>query len=151
MSGVTVVVKTAKWFTRGALVALEHRSSAGSGSPARAANHPFVGISDILNIGRRSSVSTAVSGKLGKRGTLVIPAELRRRYGLREGSMFIAEATDQGILIKPAVAVPVEVYTPERKAEFLLSTAVDEADYVAARAVVEELGLDPDAIEHHRP
>ncbi|MBW7916313.1 MAG: AbrB/MazE/SpoVT family DNA-binding domain-containing protein [Trueperaceae bacterium] len=96
-------------------------------------------------------MSTAVSGKLGKRGTLVIPAELRRRYGLREGSMFIAEATDQGILIKPAVAVPVEVYTPERKAEFLLSTAVDEADYVAARAVVEELGLDPDAIEHHRP
>lgn len=94
---------------------------------------------------------SAVSGKLGKRGTLVIPASLRRRFGMTEGSMFIAEATDQGILIRPAMAVPIELYSPERKAELLLSSAVDEEDYRQARVEVEKLGLDPDSIEHSRP
>lgn len=95
-------------------------------------------------------MAATVAGKLGKRGTLVIPAALRRRYGLGEGSMIIAEATEQGILIRPAIAVPIEMYSPERKAELLLSSAVDEQDYLAARAEVEKLGLDPDTIEHVR-
>ncbi len=42
-----------------------------------------------------------------------------------------------------------EVYSPERKAEFLLTNAVDSADYAAARRRVrEEFGLDPDAVPH---
>jgi len=36
-----------------------------------------------------------------------------------------------------------EVYTPERKAEFLLSDAVNAADYRAALTDVKALGLDP--------
>jgi AbrB family looped-hinge helix DNA binding protein len=91
------------------------------------------------------------SGRIGKRGTLVIPARLRRRFGITEGSTVIAEETDEGILIRPAVTVPIEMYSPERRAEFLLSNAVDEEDYARARAEVEKLGLDPDAIRHHRP
>lgn len=43
-----------------------------------------------------------------------------------------------------------EVYTPERKAEFLLSNAVDVADYQAVRETEIELGLDPDKIPHLR-
>lgn len=96
-------------------------------------------------------MATPISGKLGKRGTLVIPAALRRRFGMTEGSMYIAEETEQGILIRPAVAMPVEMYSLERKAEFLLSNAIDAADYAAARAEVEKLGLDPDAVTHVRP
>ena len=46
---------------------------------------------------------------------------------------------------------PYEIYTPERIAEFLLSCAIDEKDYQAARESVRELGLDPDQIEHLRP
>jgi hypothetical protein len=49
------------------------------------------------------------------------------------------------------MVVPVERYTPERKAEFLLSNAVDEADYRKARKEVRKLGLDPDSIPHRRP
>jgi hypothetical protein len=45
----------------------------------------------------------------------------------------------------------VETYTNERKAEFLLSNAVDEADYRDARNEVWKLGLDPDSIPHLRP
>lgn len=88
---------------------------------------------------------------VGKRGTVVIPAELRRRYGIAEGSVVIAEATPEGVLIRPAVTLPVEVYTPERKAVFLLSNALDDADYQQALRLVRGMGLDPDAIEHHRP
>ncbi len=43
-----------------------------------------------------------------------------------------------------------ETYTPERKAEFLLNNAVDEADYALAREKVRRMGLDPDDIPHAR-
>jgi hypothetical protein len=45
-------------------------------------------------------------------------------------------------LIRPAVAVPVEVYTPERKAQLLLTNAVDARDYRAARRTVRKMGLE---------
>ena len=91
------------------------------------------------------------SSKIGKRGTLVIPAKLRRRFGIEEGSEVIAEETPQGILIRPAVTVPLELYSDERKAEFLLSNAVDAADYERAADAVREMGLDPSDFAHCRP
>jgi AbrB family looped-hinge helix DNA binding protein len=91
------------------------------------------------------------AAKVGKRGAIVVPAKLRKRYGLEEGSFVTAEAREDGILIRPAIVVPVERYTPERKAEFLLSTATTEKDYQQAREEVKKLGLDPDSIPHHRP
>ena len=54
----------------------------------------------------------------------MVPARMRRKFGIDEGSLVIAEERDDGILIRPAVAVPVEIYTPARVAEFLLSNAV---------------------------
>ena len=80
-----------------------------------------------------------------------MPAKLRKRFGIEEGSIVIAEEKENGILIRPAMVVPVERYTPERKAEFLLSNAVDAADYRKARKEVRKLGLDPDSIPHLRP
>ncbi|MFZ5596419.1 MAG: AbrB/MazE/SpoVT family DNA-binding domain-containing protein [Bacillota bacterium] len=89
--------------------------------------------------------------KVGKRGTVVIPALLRKEYGLGEGSLVIAESRPEGILLKPAVAFSVEIYTPERKAEFLLNNAVTSEDYDQALKEVEKLGLDPAKIPHERP
>jgi AbrB family looped-hinge helix DNA binding protein len=91
------------------------------------------------------------TGRVGKRGTVVIPVALRRRFGIEEGSLVIAEAREEGILIRPAVAVPLENYTPERRAEFLLSNAVGEEDYARAEEEVRKMGLDPAAIPHRRP
>lgn len=91
------------------------------------------------------------SSRVGKRGTLVIPAKLRRRFGIEEGSEVIAEETPQGILIRPAVTVPLELYSDERKAEFLLSNAVDAEDYQRAVEEVRKMGLDPSDIAHRRP
>lgn len=91
------------------------------------------------------------TSKVGKRGAVVIPVELRRRFGIEEGSLVVAEATEDGVLIRPAVAVPVERYTAERRAEFLLSNAVDERDYERARKEVLRMGLNPDAVAHKKP
>jgi AbrB family looped-hinge helix DNA binding protein len=91
------------------------------------------------------------TSKVGKRGTVVIPAALRRRFGLEEGSLVIAEEREEGVLIRPAIALPVEIYTPERRAEFLLSTAIDAEDYARAREAVRQLGLDPDSIADYKP
>jgi AbrB family looped-hinge helix DNA binding protein len=91
------------------------------------------------------------TGKIGRNGTLVIPARLRRRFGLQEGGMVVLEETGDGISIRPAVAVPVEVYSTRRKAELLLNNAVDAADYKRAVRAVRKLGLDPESIPHRRP
>ena len=96
-------------------------------------------------------MSVSESSRIGKRGTFVIPAKLRRIFGIREGSEVIAEETPEGILIRPAVTIPLEIYGPERKAEFLLSNAVDDEDYQSALTLVREMGLDPAKIPHHCP
>ncbi len=89
--------------------------------------------------------------RMGKRGTIVVPAELRKRYGLEEGALIIAEEREDGILLRPAVAVPFEVYTPERRAEFLLTNAVNDEDYREALEEVRAMGLSPDDIPHRQP
>jgi AbrB family looped-hinge helix DNA binding protein len=89
--------------------------------------------------------------KVGKRGTIVIPADIRRKYGLQEGSMVIAEARPEGVLLRPVVTLPVEIYTPERKAEFLLNNAITPEDYAWAVKEVRKMGLDPEAIPHEQP
>lgn len=91
------------------------------------------------------------TARIGKRGSFVIPAWLRRQVGLEEGSTVIAEERDGGVLIRPAAVVPIENYTPERKAQFLLSNAVDARDYAAAVRKVRAMGLDPQQIPHYRP
>ena len=91
------------------------------------------------------------SARIGKRGTIVVPAALRRRFGLEEGSYVTAEPRDEGILLRPAMLVPIETYSSERKAEFLLTNATNRADYNRARREVKKLGLDPDSIPHRRP
>ena len=91
------------------------------------------------------------SAKVGKRGAIIVPAKLRARFGIEEGTIVTAEEREDGILIRPAIVVPVEKYTPSRKAEFLLSNATTPADYKKARKEVAKLGIDPDAIPHRRP
>lgn len=89
--------------------------------------------------------------KMGRNGTLVIPVAMRRRLGLNEGELVMIEDTAEGITVRPAVAVPVEIYAPQRQAAFLLENAVDAADYAAAREAVRAMGFDPDSIDHQPP
>ncbi len=79
------------------------------------------------------------------------PAKLRRRLGIEEGSFAVAEEREEGTLTRPATVLPVEVYTPEYRAEFLLNNAVRAEDYRRARAEVKRMGQDPNRIKQCRP
>jgi len=89
--------------------------------------------------------------RIGKRGTVVIPAALRRKPGFADGAAMIKEETAEGVLFRPAVPIPLEVCSSRRKAEFLLANAVGARGY--ARAVMEvcQMDIDPAEIPHRRP
>jgi AbrB family looped-hinge helix DNA binding protein len=89
--------------------------------------------------------------KIGRRGTVVIPAAIRRSYGLEEGSLITMEARSEGVLLRPVVTLPIEIYTRERKAEFLLNNTITPEDYAAAVKEVRSMGLDPETIPHKKP
>ncbi len=93
-------------------------------------------------------MATPVSetSKVGKRGTLVIPAKLRNRFGLQEGSLVIAEETPEGILLRPAIAIPTARLTQERVEELLLeglasgeSTDMTPSDWDDLRQIVQDV------------
>ena len=52
------------------------------------------------------------------RGVVTLPAKLRQALGLKADDQLIAETTPDGLLLRPAVTLPVELYTPEREREF---------------------------------
>jgi antitoxin PrlF len=60
---------------------------------------------------------------LNDRGVITIPAQLRQAYGLKPNDELIVEDTGTGILLRPSISVPIEIYTDDRIAEF----ARDEA------------------------
>jgi AbrB family looped-hinge helix DNA binding protein len=53
-----------------------------------------------------------------RRGVITLPARLRRALGLQADDQLIAEVTSEGLLLRPAVTLPVEVYSGERVREF---------------------------------
>lgn len=89
---------------------------------------------------------------IGKRGTVVIPAKIRQRYQLNEGSPLLIEEREDCIVMRPAVTTPVdvEIYTPERLAEFFLNNVLTKEGYMEARSDVTAMGIDPDTIDHIR-
>jgi len=66
-----------------------------------------------------------------KRGVLTLPVRLRRQLGLTGDNLVIAEATPDGVLLRPAVALPIEIYTDERVQEFNESEAELAAEFNA--------------------
>ncbi len=52
------------------------------------------------------------------RGVISLPAKLRKAAGIGPEAQLIAETTPEGILLRPAVTLPVEIYSDERIREF---------------------------------
>jgi hypothetical protein len=59
--------------------------------------------------------------------------------------------TDPAPIMPAEAEEDVEIYTPERLAEFFLNNAIDAESYAYAREEVRKLGLDPDEIDHIPP
>ena len=52
------------------------------------------------------------------RGVVTLPARLREALGLKADDQLIAETTPEGLLLRPAVTLPVEIYSEKRVREF---------------------------------
>lgn len=68
---------------------------------------------------------------LSNRGLITLPAKLRQAFGLKADDQLIAETTPEGILLRPAVTLPLELYSPERVQEF--DAAEEELAHVMQR------------------
>lgn len=55
---------------------------------------------------------------INQRGTLTLPKEMRDRLGIKSSGQVVVEETPEGVLLRPGVTVPVEVYSEERLSEF---------------------------------
>lgn len=55
---------------------------------------------------------------VNQRGTLTLPKELRERLGLAGAGQVVVEETAAGLLLRPGVTLPVEVYSDARVAAF---------------------------------
>ena len=71
------------------------------------------------------------------RGVVTLPAKLRQALGLQADDQLIAETTPEGLLLRPAVTLPAEVYTPEREREF------DEAEAELAAVLARKPRIRP--------
>lgn len=52
------------------------------------------------------------------RGVVTLPAKLRLALGLKGEDQLIAETTPDGLLLRPAVTLPIEIYSVKREQEF---------------------------------
>ena len=62
---------------------------------------------------------------------MTLPKELRKRLGVDKGGVVMASTSGDGIVLHPAVAYPIELYSDERIAEF------DQAEDALARHLSE--------------
>ena len=76
-----------------------------------------------------NTVFVGVPITITSRGVITLPARLRRELGLRADDQLVAEVTPEGLLLRPAVTLPLEIYTPDREREF------DEAEQDLSEAL----------------
>lgn len=48
--------------------------------------------------------------KINQRGTLTLPASVRKHFRLKTDDLLIVESTPQGILLRPAQAIPIQLF-----------------------------------------
>ncbi len=57
------------------------------------------------------------------RGVVTLPAKLRKMLGLEADGQIIAEMVPEGLLLRPAITIPIEIYSDERIKQFEESEA----------------------------
>lgn len=73
-------------------------------------------IQKFSNTAKLHSMEATLS--LNSRGVITLPAKMRQMLGLKADDLLIAETTPEGILLRPTVTLPLELYSDARVAEF---------------------------------
>ncbi len=85
--------------------------------------------------------------KMGKRGTIVLPAKLRKQFGLEDGSLLNVDVDKGRISLKPVFVYEPQVWSDEERCYFILTNASTKEEWDAYLPDVLELGIDPAKIE----
>ena len=56
--------------------------------------------------------------QVNERGSLTLPKSLRKALGIERGGVVMVELSGGGLVLKPAVSFPIELYSNERVEEF---------------------------------
>lgn len=64
---------------------------------------------------------------VSERGQITLPATIRKRYGIKGGSALIIEERNNGLLLKPAAVMELDIYSDDQIAEW------DKADQLTDR------------------
>ena len=88
--------------------------------------------------------------QMGKRGTLVVPAKLRKKLGLSDGCLLLLNEANGAIEIRLA-----QISSPQPDARFkmaqrLLGGAESLGEYLAAIEEVRRMGFDAENVPHER-
>jgi AbrB family looped-hinge helix DNA binding protein len=89
--------------------------------------------------------------KMGKRGTIVLPAKLRKQFGLADGSLLVTEAKDGEIRLRPALMYEPPVWSAEEKAYYILINSMTKEEWDRNLPDVLTMGVDPAKIEGLEP
>ena len=73
---------------------------------------------------------------VSNRGQLTLPANLRKRFGIKNGGAIILEERDNELVLKPAMVLEVEMYTDE---QVLAWDEADRLDDVERQTVLQHL------------
>jgi antitoxin PrlF len=72
--------------------------------------------------------------QLTGRGTVTLPAAIRRRLGLEAGDVLMVQVRDGSVVLTPTSLTPIELYTDARLAEFEEGAAMTDEELAASRA-----------------
>ena len=81
---------------------------------------------------------------VSSRGVITLPFKLRQALRLKADDQLIAETTPDGLLLRPAVTLPIEIYSQNREREF-------DAAEVDLASVIGRVGPRKPSIRSGRP
>jgi bifunctional DNA-binding transcriptional regulator/antitoxin component of YhaV-PrlF toxin-antitoxin module len=88
--------------------------------------------------------------QMGKRGTVVIPAKLRKKLGMNDGCLLVISEDEGVVRLHVAKVMSTDGDARLKMAQRLLSGAEDLGEYFAAMEEVRRMGFDPDEVPHER-
>jgi bifunctional DNA-binding transcriptional regulator/antitoxin component of YhaV-PrlF toxin-antitoxin module len=88
--------------------------------------------------------------QMGKRGTVVIPAKLRKKLGMTDGCLLVVSEEEGVVRLRVAKVMSADGDARLKMAQRLLSGAEDLGEYFAAMEEVRRMGFDPDEVPHER-
>ena len=93
---------------------------------------------------------TEVFIQMGKRGTVVIPAKMRKKLSMLDGCLLLVGETEGVIRLRVAKVMNPDADSRLKMAQCLLSRAEDLGEYFSAMEEVRRMGFDPDEVPHER-